>query len=107
MGKLKETLAELDKELSYSLKAVRGNLVGNGLVLMSGLGLEPIYLEFDYIPKAIADRLVMLKMLDKYEKIPKVGKRIDDTNFYVYVTVKEWRELSQEALATKKKENYE
>lgn len=99
MSNLKRDLEEIEESLIYNYRTIRLKLYPDGHgIMQAGAGLDPKIIRFDKLPEQLNSRVALLNMLNKFERIPTMGKNLGDRAYYIYVTNGEWEELKANAI---------
>lgn len=67
-------------------------------LLEAGFKFDPRILRFNELPPFLAERLAILKMLNKFQEIPDIGKRFSDNVYHVPISVRVWESIAPTAL---------
>ena len=96
-----EKMAGLDAELNKlgdMQQSVRVCVNGATISAMGNKWFDPQTLYFKELPKLMAEKIVLLNMLDNQEEIPEVGRKRTAGTYYLYITPNEWKALRDEAI---------
>lgn len=73
--------------------------IGNRLIcLMGSKWFDPSTLYFEELPQVVAEKIVLLKMLNNFQRLEGIGKKYNDTMFYVFITPNQWQQFKDEAV---------
>ncbi len=96
-----EKMARIDTELDKigdMQQSVRVYINGATISAMGNKWFDPSTLYFKELPKLMAEKIVLLNMLDKHEEIPEVGRKHIAGTYYLYITPNQWKALRDEAI---------
>ena len=104
--KLGKDLDLLEENLKHTPMAVRLMINEDSkfkYVLMGGMQFNPKWLYFYELPEFISEKLALLKMLNRFEEIPDVGKRFDENTYRMWMRPAVWESIEPLAVASKSK----
>jgi hypothetical protein len=96
--RLYKALDELGEELANTPRSVRLSIIDGIYVLEGGFGFQPQVLRFDKLPTFIEERLAILKMLNDFQMIPDIGKKVSKDVYHVPMSIRVWESIIPLAL---------